>query len=152
MKQTPALNDCLKLEKDMVDEILTFFSGKHDFDKIIYTEWTAKDVLAHITMWHESFANTILCIINDEEPKLLKGLLHEINENGVREYKKYSIKELREKLKTAQEKINENIGNNKIKLIPYRKDSKRIYTREAHLEITYKHLKGHYEHIQTKYN
>jgi hypothetical protein len=50
MKQTYLLKDLLKLEQDIVNDILTFYNNKHDFNKIIYTDWTAKDVLAHIVM------------------------------------------------------------------------------------------------------
>jgi hypothetical protein len=78
------------LEQNVVNDILTFFNNKHDFNKIIYTDWTAKDVLAHIVMWHESFSNNIIDLINGNKLNLLKGLLYEINENGVKEYKKYT--------------------------------------------------------------
>jgi hypothetical protein len=147
MKQNYSLKDLLKLEQDAVNDILTFYNNKHDFNKIIYTDWTAKDVLAHIVMWHESFSNNIIDLINGNKLNLLKGLLHKINENGVKEYKKYTIEELKKKLINTQEKINNTIENEKIKLIPYRKNSKREYTKEEHLEIVYKHIKGHYEDI-----
>ena len=125
MKQNITSKDLLKLEQDIVNNLLTFFNNKHDFDKIIYTDWTAKDVLAHIVMWHESFANNIIDLINGNKLNLLKGLLYEINENGVKEYKKYTVEELKIKIINAQEKINNNIEDVKIKLIPYRKNSKR---------------------------
>jgi hypothetical protein len=147
MKHIYTTEEILALEQDIVNELLIFYNNEHDFDKIIYTDWTAKDILAHIVMWHESFANNIIAIINNEKPKLLKGLLYEINENGVKEYKKYTMEELKDKLKTAQDKINGNIENKKIELILYRKDSKRKYTKEEHLEIVYKHIKGHYNDI-----
>ncbi|GHU36465.1 hypothetical protein FACS1894172_19390 [Spirochaetia bacterium] len=151
MRIKRTIKDLLKMEQNIVNELLTFYNSKHDFNVIIYTDWTAKDVLAHILMWHESFANNIVDIINENELKLLKGLLYEINENGVKEYQKYSIEELKEKLIKAQEKINGNIENEKIKIIPYRKNSKRKYTKEEHLEIVYKHIKGHYEDVIKKY-
>jgi uncharacterized damage-inducible protein DinB len=151
MKQSYPIKDILKMEQDIVNTVLTFFNNKHDFDKIIYTEWTAKDVLSHIVIWHESFANNIVDLINGNKLNLLEGLLHEINENGVKKFKKYSVEELTEKFIKAQEKINENIENRKLKIIPYRKNSKREYTPEEHLEIVYKHIKGHYEDILKKY-
>jgi hypothetical protein len=151
MKQSNTLKGLLKLEQDIVNDLLTFFNTKHDFNKIIYTDWTAKDVLAHIAMWHESFANNIIDLINEKQLNLLKGLLYEINENGVKEYKKYTVEELKEKIINTQEKINTNIESEKLKLIPYRKNSKREYTKEEHLEIVYKHIKGHYEDIIKKY-
>ena len=151
MKQNITSKDLLKLEQDIVNNLLTFFNNKHDFDKIIYTDWTAKDVLAHIVMWHESFANNIIDLINGNKLNLLKGLLYEINENGVKEYRKYTVEELKIKIINAQEIINNNIENVKIKLILYRKNSKREYTKEEHLEIVYKHIKGHYEDIVKKY-
>ncbi|MDR0376095.1 MAG: hypothetical protein LBH85_10335 [Treponema sp.] len=147
MKRNNTLKDLLKMEQNIVNDLLKLFNDKHDFDRIIYTEWTAKDVFAHIVMWHESFANNIIDLINGNELNLLKGLLYEINEKGVREYKKYTIEELKIKIINAQEKINGNIENGKIKSMPYRKNSKREYTKEEHLEIVYKHIKGHYKDI-----
>ena len=152
MKHNYTFKELLTLEQDIVNDLLGFYSNKYDFNKIIYTDWTAKDVLAHIVMWHESFANNIVDLINNNELNLLKGLLYEINENGVNEFKKYTIKELENKLITAQDKINKNIENGKLELIPYRKNSKRKYTKEEHLEIVYKHIKGHYEDILKIYN
>ena len=143
MDKNQTLVYCLKREQNVVNLVLTFFSTKLDFNKVVYTEWTAKDVLAHIVLWHESFANNIMSIVNDEEPNLLKGLGTEINENGVKEFRKYSIEKLKEKLAVAQEKINKNIKNNKIKLIPYREGVKRKFTREEHLDIVYRHIKRH---------
>jgi hypothetical protein len=143
MNQNNTLKDLLKKEQDIVNDLLTFFNNKHNFNKIIYTDWTAKDVLAHIVMWHESFANNIIDLINENKLNLLKGLLYEINENGVKEYGKYTVEELKSKIIDAQEKINNNIENEKIKLIPYLKNSKREYTKEEHLKIVYKHIKGH---------
>ena len=151
MKQNGTLKELLNLEQNIVNNLLTLFNNKHDFSKIIYTDWTAKDVLAHIVMWHESFANNIVDLINGNKLNLLKGLLYEINENGVKEYKKYTVEDLKIKIINAQDKINKNIENEKIKLIPYRKNSKREYTKEGHLEIVYKHIKGHYEDIVKKY-
>ena len=150
MKENNSLHDMLKTEQNIVDDLLAFYNSEHDFNRIIYTEWTAKDVLAHIVMWHESFANNIVDIVNGNKLNLLKGLLHDLNENGVKEYKKYSMEELKEKLLNAQEKINNNIGNGKIKIIPYRKKSKREYTKEEHLEIVYKHIQKHYGDIIKK--
>jgi hypothetical protein len=151
MKQNYSVKEHLKYEQDIVNDLLTFYNSEYDFSKIIYTDWTAKDVLAHIVMWHESFANNIINLINGNKLKLLKGLLYEINESGVKEYKKYTIGELKEKLIIAQEKINDNIENTKIEIIPYRKNSKRRYTKEEHLEIVFKHIKGHYEDMIKKY-
>jgi hypothetical protein len=151
VKQNYSLDEYIVLEQNIVNDLLVFFNNKNDFSKIIYTEWTAKDVLAHIVMWHESFANNIMAIIDETEPKLLKGLLCEINENGVKEYKEYSIDELLKKIINAQEIINNNIKNKRIGLIPYRKNSKRIYTKEKHLEIVYRHIQEHYKDIIKKY-
>jgi hypothetical protein len=151
LQQNDTIADQLRREQDAVNALVRFFGEDHDFDRVIYTDWTAKDVFAHLVMWHESFAHIILAIIQGEKPTLLPGLLHEINENGVKEYKKYRIDELLKKMKTAQEIIERNIGSEKIGLIPYRKDSKRIYSREKHLEIVCQHITGHFAHILKKY-
>ena len=151
MKRDYSLKELLLLEQNIVNDLLRFFDNEHDFSKIIYTDWTAKDVLAHIVMWHESFVNTITAIINETEPELLKGLLYEINDRGVKEFRQYSVEALSKKLANAQEIIRNTIHHKKIALIPYRKNSKRKYTTEEHLEIVYKHIQGHYNDIIKKY-
>jgi predicted DNA-binding protein YlxM (UPF0122 family) len=151
MRQNITFDEYIVLEQNIVKDIVVFFNSERDFNKIIYTEWSAKDVLAHIVMWHESFANNLSAIINKTEPKLLRGLLYEINENGIIEYKNYSIKELLEKLNVAQNIINNNLQKTGEELIPYRKNTKRKYTKEEHIEIVYKHIKEHYNDLIKAY-
>ena len=151
MKKSYNFEEYIKLEQNVINDLLIFYDKNLDYNKIIYTDWTAKDLLAHIVTWHESFANNIMDIINGNELKLLKGKLYEINENGVNILKNNSIDELKKKLAKYQEIIIKNIGNEKINLIPYRKESKRYYTKEEHIEIVYKHIKGHYDDLIKKY-
>jgi hypothetical protein len=56
---TSEQNSKLKLNalSDRVDELISFYKQDLDFYRMIYSYWTAKDVLGHLTFWHESFAN-----------------------------------------------------------------------------------------------
>ncbi|MDR1866660.1 MAG: ClbS/DfsB family four-helix bundle protein [Treponema sp.] len=138
------------LEQNIVNDVINFYNQNIDFSKIIYTDWTAKDVLAHINTWHESFAKNVFDIVNGNKLNSLKGRIDEINENGVKKYKNNTIDELINKLKNSQEIIDENIKMEIIKGIPYKKGS-RNYTPKEHLEIVYKHIKGHLNDIYKKY-
>jgi hypothetical protein len=87
MNQNNTLKDLLKKEQDIINDLLTFFNNKHDFNKIIYTDWTAKDVLAHIVMWHENFANNIIDLINGNSNRSrLLGWIYEIRDGLTPKY------------------------------------------------------------------
>ncbi|QQO10361.1 hypothetical protein [Breznakiella homolactica] len=150
MRLERSINEILKSEQDIVTDLLVFYDDGKDYSKIIYTDWSAKDVLGHILSWHESFARNVSDIVEDRKPNPLKGSLYEVNENGVRQFKETPIRELSQRLIEAQKIINENILNKKIELIPYKKGS-RSYSPQEHLEVVYKHIKNHLTDLNKAY-
>ena len=102
-------------------------------------------------MWHESFARNVDDIVKGRKPNPLKGLLSDVNEVGVQENRKYSINELQERMKTANEVIMAEILDERVKLIPYKKGS-RDYSRDEHMEVVYRHIKGHLSDLEEKYS
>jgi hypothetical protein len=143
-------DEILALEQNIVNDVIRFFNQNNDFSKTIYTDWTAKDVLAHINTWHESFAKNVFDIVNENKLTPLKGKIAEINEHGVKKYKNDTIDELINKLKYSQEIINKNIKMEIVKEIPYKKGS-RNYTPKEHLDVVYEHIKGHLNDINKIY-
>jgi hypothetical protein len=118
-----------------------------DLDAAVYEGWTAKDILGHVTFWHESFARNVADLVHDRKPTPLKGKLSDLNQQGVEAMRSCSLEEVIGRLETAQCIIRANILNPKLILIPYRKGS-RDYTPEEHLGIVVDHIRAHVKAIQ----
>ena len=136
--------------KSELCSFIAFFEEGLDYKKMIYELWNAKDVLGHVTFWHESFARNISDLGNGVEPTPLKGKLSEVNKLSVETTKAESIKNLIQRLKQAQKIIETFIYLEKIDLIPYKRGS-RAYSREEHLEIVSNHIHKHLKDLMTKY-
>ncbi len=108
----------------------------------IYEAWTARDILVHITFWHESFARNVSDLAAGKKPSPLKGTYRALNQRGNDEMAGLSIAEIIEKLRSAQRIIQENISSKKVKMIPYRVGS-RDYSPEEHLEVVQEHIAAH---------
>ncbi|TRX46395.1 hypothetical protein FNH22_31000 [Fulvivirga sp. M361] len=139
--QTLIANQLSKLQ-DKVGEFISFFQQDLSFDTMIYTHWSARNVLGHITFWHESFACNLLDLIQNRPPNPLRGKLSEVNKMSVETTRHVSVDMLIERLKAAQKIIDIHIFNTDISIIPYKKGS-RSYTRLEHLEIVEAHIKRH---------
>ncbi|WP_238625261.1 hypothetical protein [Aggregatilinea lenta] len=127
---------------DVIEHLLNIYKNIPDPDIMVYEVWTAKDVLSHLTFWHESFARNVSDLSMDIKPTPLKGKLSDLNQAGVDAMKSYSVGAVMERLETSQRTIQDNILNPKIVLIPYKKGS-RDYTSEEHLEIVIDHITQH---------
>ena len=115
----------------------------------VYDGWAAKDILGHVTFWHESFARNVDDLVHDRQPTPLKGKLSDLNQLGVAEMRLCSLEEVIGRLEAAQRIIHANILNPKLSLIPYRKSS-RDYSPEEHLGIVADHIGEHVKAIQGK--
>ncbi len=111
-------------------------------EREVYEGWTAKDILGHITFWHESFARNLHDVAWWNKPSPLKGRYVDLNQQGVDEMRGYPMEEVIRRLETAQSVIRENILRPEVRMIPYRKGS-RDYTPEEHLDIVNKHIQEH---------
>tara|TARA_R110001592_G_scaffold78594_3_gene235547 strand:- start:728 stop:1189 length:462 start_codon:yes stop_codon:yes gene_type:complete len=140
----------LELLQEQVKELVAFFQQKIDFDKKVYMYWSVKDVLGHLTFWHESFARNLLDLAEGRRPNPLKGKLSEVNELSVNITSECNIQELLDRFEVAQKIINRHILNESIIEIPYKKGS-RNYTRLEHLEVVERHLKKHLKDLKKTY-
>ncbi len=143
MDAKEALRDWLN---KTVGELITVCRQLPDPDAAVYEGWSAKDILGHLTFWHESFARNVADLVHDRKPTPLKGRLSDLNQQGVDEMRPCSLEEVVGRLEAAQRIIHVNILDPKLILIPYRKGS-RDYTPEAHLEIVTKHVEQHLKSI-----
>ena len=141
----------LNLLSDRVNELVSFYQLDLDFNKMVYTLWTAKDVLGHLTFWHESFAKNLQDLADGIKPNPLKGKLSEVNEVSVNSTTNIPVEVLINRLQTAQNTIKQNIGNTSIESIPYKKGS-RNYTRLEHLDIVESHISKHLKDLNKKFN
>ncbi len=131
---------------DVVVHLLDIYKGMPNPDIMVYELWTAKDVLSHLTFWHESFARNVSDLAQDIKPTPLKGKLSDLNQAGVDAMKTYSLEVIMERLEIAQKTICNNILNTRIVLIPYKKGS-RDYIPEEHLEIVINHISQHLQDV-----
>ena len=135
--------------QEQIEELVHFFEQDLNFQTMIYELWNAKDILGHLTFWHESFARNIHDLGEGTKPSPLKGKLSEVNRQSVETTASVSISELIARLRGAQKTIEQHIFDESIEIIPYKKGS-RGYSREEHLEIVTAHIKKHLKDLKKK--
>ena len=116
---------------------------------MVYTYWTAKDVLGHVTFWHESFAKNLRDLSEGVKPNPLRGKLSEVNEMSVETTKDVPIKVLIKRLLTAHKTIEKHNTNTSIESIHYKKGS-RNYSRLEHLQIVDRQIKRHLNDLRER--
>ena len=114
---------------------------------MVYELWSASDVLAHLTFWHESFARNVADLVNGRKPAPLKGRFIDLNQGGVDAMRTETLEAVIGRFRTAQRTIQENILNTGLVLIPYKKGS-RDYTPEGHLSIVDDHINHHLRDVR----
>jgi hypothetical protein len=144
METKEVLRDRLR---QIVKELIATCRALPDPNAPVYEGWTAKDILGHLTFWHESFARNVADLAHDRQPLPLKSKLSDLNQRGVEEMRSCTLEEVISRLEAAQRIIHANIQSPKLILIPYRKGS-RDYTPEEHLEIVAKHIQQHLKGIR----
>ncbi len=144
-----ALELNLKWLSIAVNEFIDFFQQGYNYKTMIYDLWNAKDVLGHITFWHESFARNISDLGLGRKLNPLKGKLSEVNSLSVESTKDVSIKDLLKRFRKAQYTIEQYIFDKQIDLIPYKKGS-RDYSRLEHLDIVTNHIFKHLKDLNKK--
>ncbi len=141
----------VEILRNELKKFIIFFEQGLDYNKMIYEYWNAKDILGHITFWHESFARNISDLGKNIKPSPLKGKLSEVNKQSVETTKNESVENLIKRLKEAQNTIEEYVFLDKINLIPYKKGS-RDYSKLEHLEVVSNHIHKHLKDISKKYS
>jgi len=149
-RQVLTFDEQLVEEAKAVSDFLSFYLVERDLLRIIYTDWTARDVLSHVASWHMSFARNLLDAVNNRKPSPFKGTLTEVNEREVKLLSQFSVADLIQKIKLAQEQIEQNIRNEGIIGIAYKKGS-RDYSPIEHLEVVRRHIKSHLADLEGKY-
>lgn len=136
--------------KSELKNFISFFEQGYDYNVMVYELWNAKNILGHITFWHESFARNISDLGKGIKPNPLKGKLSEVNQLSIETTQNTSINDLIVRLEKAQATIEKYIFDKKIGPIPYKKGS-RDYSREEYLEIVTNHIHKHLNDLRKKY-
>jgi hypothetical protein len=128
-------------------QLLDAYQTLPDPNAMVYELWSAKDVLAHLTFWHESFARNLDDLVNGRKPSPLKGRFIDLNQGGVDALAHLSLAGVLERFEAAHAIIQANILNPTLTLIPYKKGS-REYSPEEHLDIVDAHINEHLRDVR----
>lgn len=118
-------------------------TAKHiDSRFVVYKEGlTKKDIVAHVTMWHEYYARVLTALVSNMPPKLYRESTTLINKIWLEKYKELSLDTLILKLEEANNTFLKNIV--KIKgIIPYSENGRR-YVPWQYVSAITSHIKGH---------
>lgn len=113
----------------------------------VNSEWTAKDVAAHITFWHESFARNLRDAAAGVSATPLRGTYAELNARCMREMRPLTMDQITERLICAHRTVEELILEPSLTEIAYRHGS-RPYGPDEHLEVVASHIHAHAARIE----
>ena len=66
-----------------VERLLAAAAANVSDDVLVDGSWAVRDVVAHVTFWHESFARNVDDLVHARRPTPLRGRLSDLNERGV---------------------------------------------------------------------
>lgn len=132
---------------DAVARLTSLMRSLPDPSMVVYEGWTAKDVLAHVTFWHQSFARNAGDLTRGVKPRPLRGTYRALNEHCFAEARTRSVEDLLAELETAHAVIRGCILQESLGLIPYKVGS-RDYSPEEHLTIVRDHITQHIRDIE----
>jgi len=150
LKDDPKLEELKTLMDKAVGELLEFYAVPRDYSEIVYTDWSAQDVLGHLVMWHESFARNLDDLRHQRVPRPLRGTLGQLNEAGVAASRGFTVAELTARMRQAHAVILEGVTDESVALIPYRRGA-RDYSRYEHLEVVWRHVRHHLDDVRKHY-
>ena len=138
----PTRQSLLTQLNESMAQFIAAYQQIADPNREVSEGWSAKDILAHVTFWHESFARNVDDLAHERKPAPLKGRLGDLNQQGVESMRTLPGEVILQRLKDAHQVIQAHILDPRLALIPYRKGS-RDYTPEEHLRIVDDHIRAH---------
>jgi hypothetical protein len=146
-RSEPDVRAGLLAEVDAAVERLLSAAGGAPDDALVDGMWTVRDVVGHVTFWHESFARNVDDLVHGRRPTPLRGRLSDLNERGVAEARAVPLDAVIGRLRTAHATIRASILAPTLGLIPYRVGS-RPYSPGEHLEVVRDHVLAHARSIE----
>ena len=126
-----------------LDEALDNFLLKVDkknLKAMATSSWTVKDVLGHITFWHEYYAQQYKALSENKMPYVHRSLAGK-NEEGRKEMSKYPKYKMINKLKKANSTLKKCILEDEIPKMRYMKS--REYKTDEFLDVVIGHINRH---------
>ncbi|MDQ1322717.1 MAG: hypothetical protein QG587_50 [Chloroflexota bacterium] len=137
----------LLAEVDAAVERLLSAARSAPGDALVDGTWTVRDVVGHVTFWHESFARNVDDLVHGGRPTPLRGRLSDLNERGVTEARAVPLDTVIGRLRIAHATIRASILSPSLGLIPYRVGS-RPYSPSEHLEVVRDHVLAHARSVE----
>jgi hypothetical protein len=134
-----------------VERLLAATAANVSDDVLVDGSWTVRDVVGHVTFWHESFARNVDDLVHARRPTPLRGRLADLNERGVAEARTVPLATIVERFRAAHATIRASIVSPALVLIPYRVGS-RPYTPGEHLEVVRDHIMAHARSLERASN
>jgi len=134
-----------------VERLLAAAAASVSDDGLVDGSWTARDVVGHVTFWHESFARNVDDLVHARRPTPLRGRLSDLNERGVAEARTLPLDKTVDRLRAAHATIHASILSPSLGLIPYRVGS-RSYTPDEHLAVVRDHIRVHARSLERTSN
>ena len=108
-------------------------------------EWTVKDVLGHITFWHQYYAQQYESLARGEDPYYHLSLAGK-NEEGRKKMQRVSKKELVRELLKANDSLGVSILDKKVPMMRYM--ARRTYSTEEFLDVVISHIQRHTRQVR----
>jgi len=137
----------LEILNGTLEQLCDHYSAMENPGVDIYEGWTAKDVLGHLTFWHESFARILGALVIGKKPYTLKGKYTELNQRCFDEMRPLTTEQIITRLEAAHHVVQKNILSENLYMIPYKMGS-RDYTPEEHLDIVNNHIRSHLKDLE----
>lgn len=125
-----------------VARLLAAAAANPSADVLVDDSWAVRDVVGHVTFWHESFARNVDDLVHGRRPTPLRGRLSDLNERAVAEARTVPLDTIVARFRVAHATIGASILSPTLGLIPYRVGS-RPYTPGEHLEVVRDHILAH---------
>jgi len=125
-----------------VERLLAAAAANVSDDVLVDGSWSVRDVVGHVTFWHESFARNVDDLVHARRPTPLRGRLSDLDKRGVAEAGAVPLDAIVDRLRGAHATIRASILSPTLGLIPYRVGS-RSYTPSEHLEVVRHHIRAH---------
>lgn len=141
----------LRAERHELEQFIRLFRVPDlDLGVMVNHRWNARDLLAHIVSWHESFARNLELLAVGKPPDPPRGTLREVNREGVISLDGKTVDQLVRRARRAQRIIEAHIFDESITMIPYRRPGT-SYTRAQHLDVVRGHINSHFWEFIEKY-
>jgi hypothetical protein len=132
---------------ESVQQLISLVRTIAEPDTFVYESWTVKDVLGHITFWHESFARNISDLAENRKPKPLRGTYKVLSIRCSDKFGPLQMEEIISRLEAAQQGIQKHVLIPRLGMIPYRIGS-RDYAPDEHLQVVNDHILKHIKDIE----